>query len=107
MFSITLADGSSINNLTRNGSLFCSDNPSISRDTFKSNLQHVSISAGSDATPEDRAFTGSFDNMRLAYFKRRENGCEFIINPIPEQELQALQTQSDIDYIAMMTGVTL
>ena len=105
MYTITLANGNTINEVELNGSLFFTKQ-NISRDTFRAGLAHVSIS-GSTNNDNPEWEPGSYDNLRLSYFRDAGDVREFCFYYIPADELETLQQRGDIDYIAMMIGVTL
>ena len=110
-FSITLADGTSISGLELNGNNFVSKQE-VTEDTFKGKLGHVVITG--DAEADEAGLIGEHYNMELVQIKHYtkkvhgvDDGYYFVLRDIPAGELEKLQDRADIDYLAMMTGVTL
>ena len=110
-FSITLADGTRLAGLELNGNNFRSETE-ISEATFAGKLSHVVISG--DAEADEAGLIGEHNHMELvqiAHYTQKVHGCPdgwyFILRDIPTAELEKLQQRADIDYLAMMTGVTL
>lgn len=96
MYTITLEDGTVINNLQLNGNNFISQEkilPSI----FDGNLGVVTISDGKTEEVHE--------NMELIQITRMENEWWFILRDIPESEMKAAKLRSDVDYLAMMADI--
>lgn len=104
MISITLADGTLIQNLELNGTMFESKSE-ISKETFEGNLRSVSIQSDN---PDDTqsGLIGEFQNMRVTpILKDKNNTYSFGLYPIPANELLLEQLQGDISYLAMMQDI--
>lgn len=98
-YTITLADGTRIENLELNGNNFISDE-NLTDDTFEGNLSVVTIS---DGVKEK-----TYHNMELIQLmKDADNRIWFIINEIPSDKLERIKLQADMEYIAMMAGIKL
>lgn len=98
IYSITLSDGSVIENLKLNGNNFISE-VSVSSETFTDNCSPVIISDGE--TEEVHA------NMELVQITEMGDQYWFVLRDISEAEMEKIKMQSDIEYIAMMAGVEL
>ena len=79
---------------------------------FRGKLGHVTIAG--DAEADEAGLIGEHEHMELVQIKhytQKEHGMPdgwyFALREIPAAKLEALQNRGDIDYIAMMTGVTL
>lgn len=97
-YTITLADGTVLDNLKLNGNNFISSkivDPSI----FKGNCSPVTIS---DETHEE-----IHDNMELVQVKNVNGDYWIVLRDISKTELGLLKIKSDIDYLTMMSGVEL
>ena len=103
-FTVTLADGTQISGLELNGNNFISKTE-LTADTFKGKLSKVTITGDSEA--DEAGLIGEHKNMELVQVKKYGSEYWFILREIPATELERLQNRGDIDYIAMMTGVTL
>lgn len=113
MYTITLNDGTKIENLTMNGNNFIT-NESITREIFSGNLKHVKIESDNlpDMTQEfpdfenfdDISRTGEFENCELShYIKDAKGRIWFVIREIPSEKLERMKIRADIEYLAMMT----
>ena len=110
-FTITLADGTQLGGLELNGNNFVSKKE-VTEDTFKGKLGRVVIEG--DAEADDAGLIGTHEHMELvqvAHYTQATHGVEdgyyFVLRDIPASEIEALRNRGDIDYIAMMTGITL
>ena len=110
-FTITLADGTQLGGLELNGNNFVSKKE-VTEDTFKGKLGRVVIEG--DAEADDAGLIGTHEHMELvqvAHYTQAAHGVEdgyyFVLRDIPASEIEALRNRGDIDYIAMMTGITL
>lgn len=98
-YKITLADGTSIENLKLNGNNFIA-RIMIDPEIFTENCSPVVISDGTDEEIHS--------HMELVQVTEGESGDYwFVLRDISEEELSKIKTQSDIEYVAMMTGVEL
>lgn len=98
MYKITLADGTVLDSLQLNGNNFISDSK-IEKSVFEGNLSPVTISDGESETVHD--------NMELIQLLEYGGQSWFILRDYSEDELREMKMQSDIAYLAMMTGVEL
>lgn len=98
-YKITLADGTILDDLRRNGDNFIS-RTAISSGVFDGNCSPVVISDGAqDELHPD------MELVQIAVYAMGEHW--FVLRDIPAQELERLRMQSDIEYVAMMAGVEL
>ena len=97
-YAITLADGTALTDLRLNGNNYISD-AEVTPSTFAGNCSPVVISDGE--TEE------THDNMKLVQISQADGEYWFVLLDIPETELRRLKMQSDLEYLAMMTGVEL
>ena len=98
IYKITLADGSTIDNLKLNGNNFISEE-SIDPTIFKGNCSPVVINDG---------FNDELHNhMELVQITEVNGEYWFVLRDISLEELKQIKIQSDIEYLAMMTGVEL
>ena len=110
-FTITLADGTQLAGLEMNSNNFVSKTE-VTADTFRGKLARVIITG--DAEADEAGIIGEHHNMELvqiAHYTQAVHGVSdgwyFVLREIPAEELEKLQNRGDIDYIAIMTGVTL
>lgn len=98
IYSITLSDGTKLENLRLNGNNFISAVP-VTKEMFDGNCGKVTVSDGE--TEE------VYENLDLVQIT--ENGGEywFILRSLTPDELFRIKMQSDIEYIAMMADVEL
>lgn len=99
LYSITLADGTILDNLRMNGNNYIYQGE-LDYSIFDGNLSPVKISNGEDVEIHE--------HMELVkpYFDD-PGKTWFVLLDIPESELRYAQTRSDIMYLSMMTGVDL
>ncbi len=98
-YTITLADGTVIDNLKLNGNNFISDTP-INVDIFEYNCSNVVISDGTNSE--------THENMKLVQITEQEPGKYwFVLRELSVSELAQIKMQSDIEYVAMMAGIEL
>lgn len=98
-YEITLSDGSKISNLTLNGNNFVS-HAKVTENMFTGKLSEVTIT---DST----GYQEHHENMELIQIMPYDGDWYFIIRDIPAEELYKMQVRGDIDYIAMMGGISL
>lgn len=98
IYTITLADGTKIENLSLNGNNFITKEV-IEESVFEDNLSPVVINDGEMDTIHE--------NMELVQICQYGEEYWFILRDISEEELSKIKMQADIAYVAMMTGVTL
>lgn len=97
-YSVTLSDGTVIDNLTLNGNNYISSveiDPAI----FDYNCSPVVISDGVN--------NETHSVMELVQVTKQGSDFWFVLRDISETELAQMKMQSDIEYIAMMAGVEL
>lgn len=101
-YTITLADGKIIDNLTLNGNNFVSQTE-IKESIFDNNLSTVTIKddLGGEEVHHDMAL------VQVVHYTMEgiEPGWYFILRDVPEEERMKDKLRSDVDYIAMMTDV--
>ena len=109
--TIKLADGTQLDGLELNGNNFISKTK-VTEETFRGKLGHVTITG--DAEADEAGLIGEHGQMELvqvAHYTQATHGMKdgyyFVLRDIPAAELEKLQDRADIDYIAMMAGVTL
>ncbi len=103
-FTVTLADGTQLCGLELNGNNFISKTE-VTPATFAGKLSKVTISG--DAEADEAGLIGEHQNMELVQVKKYGAEYWFILRDMSASELERLKARGDIDYIAMMTGVTL
>lgn len=95
-WKITLSDGTKLENLGLNGNNFISE-AKITEDDFRGKLSKVTF--------EGKNFKQECNNMELVQIAHYEDGYYFVLREIPQEELEKLKMQSDIEYIAMMSDI--
>lgn len=95
-WKITLSDGTKLENLRLNGNNFISE-AEITEDDFRGKLSKVTV--------EGKDFKQEYNNMELVQIAHYEDGYYFVLREIPQEELDKLKMQSDIEYIAMMSDI--
>ena len=110
-FTVTLADGTQLGGLELNGNNF-SSKTKVTEETFRGKLAKVTITG--DAEADEAGLIGEHEHMELvqvAHYTQATHGMAdgyyFVLRDIPAAELEKLQDRADIDYLAMMAGVTL
>lgn len=96
IYTITLADGTQINNLRVNGNNFISDTI-IEADMFLGKCSRVVINDGNSEN--------TYENLELVQIAKHNEEYWFVLEMLTKEELQRLKDRADIDYIAMMTDV--
>ena len=99
IYTITLADGTVIENLRMSGNNYISETE-ITEDMFDGNLSEVVISDGESETVMHNA-----ELIQIADYG--DLGWYFILREIPAEELEKQQVQANIDYLAMMLDIEL
>ena len=94
-----------------NGNNFVSKTE-VTAETFRGKLGRVVITG--DAEADDAGLIGTHEHMELVqveHYTQAVHGCEygyyFVLRDIPAAELEKLQNRADLEYVAMMAGVTL
>lgn len=98
IYTVTLADGTQISNLTMNGNNFISTE-AIARSVFEDNCSPVVISDGENE--ETHAA------MSLIHLTEYEGETWFALRDVTEAELESIKNRSDIEYIALMCDIEL
>ena len=98
VYTITLADGTVISNLTMNGNNFVSETQ-ITSDMFEDNLFEVTIGDGE--------FEEVHENMELVQIAQYGDDYYFVLRDLTAEEIEKLSIRADIEYIAMMAGIEL
>lgn len=98
IYTITLSDGTKLENLTLNGNNFVSKEVRI-KEEFEDNLSPVTISDGVQQY--------TYENMELVHLQKYGEDYYFILRKIPKDVLEKMKIRSDMEYLAMMTGVDL
>lgn len=99
IYSITLADGTVIKNLIKNGDNFIS-RTEIEEELFEDNLSSVTISDGErEEVHSNMALTQVTHPNQLEWW--------FVLRDLTPDEISMIQLRSHIEYIAMMTDVEL
>lgn len=97
-YTITLEDGTVIDNLHLNGNNFISQEP-IDQEIFYGNLGTVIISNGENEE--------THKNMELIKLDKIDDNYWFILMEIPESKIFMAKLRSDMDYLAMMTDINI
>ena len=103
-FTVILSDGTQLTNLELNGNNFISDN-AITEETFSGRLSRVIITG--DPEEDECRLIGEHENMALVRVQERDGKSWFILRDMSHDELEKLKDRSNIDYLAMMTGIDL
>ena len=98
IYSVTLADGSTIDNLTLNGNNYVSKTK-IDKSIFDGNCHSVTISDGENETVHENMECVQVTQMGAEYW--------FVLRELSESELKEAKIQASIEYIAMMCDVEL
>jgi hypothetical protein len=97
-WTITLADGTTLEGLGLNGNNYISSKK-ITEDVFTDNLNTVTISDGEHEEVHE--------NMELVRITKVGANYWFILRDLTAQELAEMKTQANIEYIAMMADIDL
>lgn len=97
-YKITLSDGTVINNLSLNGNNFISKT-SVTKEMFTDKCIPVTIN---DGTMDE-----IHNNMALVQVSEGNGEYWFVLRDISLEELSIIKMQSDIEYVAMMSGIEL
>lgn len=98
IYTITLKDGTRIENLRMNGNNFISQEQ-INPEIFDGNLGEVTINDGEN----DEAH----ENMGLVQVTQMGDEYWFVLRDIPASEIANEKLRSDLDYLAMMADVVI
>lgn len=93
--TITLSDGTQLKNIEVNGNNYISKT-AVTEETFEGNLSEVIIDGV------------TFTNMALVQLQEHEYGTYwFILREKSSQEIENEQLRSDLEFLALASGVTL
>lgn len=98
-YTIVLADGTEITDLTLNGNNFVSQTE-ITEDIFEGNMAPVIIKHGD--VEEVHIY---MDLVQIQTYGESMPGWYFILRDVTPDELERGKVRSDIDYLYMMTGI--
>ena len=98
-YTVVLADGTEIKNLTRNGDNYISDS-FVSPDIFENNCSPIIFK-------EDEAITETWPFAELVQMQPHGRQYWIVFREITSSELERKKIRADIDYIAMMADVDL
>lgn len=99
IYSVTLADGTIIKNLVKNGDNFISRSE-IEEDLFEDNLSSVTINDGErEEVHSNMALTQVTHPNQLEWW--------FVLRDLTPEEISMLKLKSTVEYIAMMADVEL
>lgn len=96
IYTITLEDGTQIENLRLNGNNFISQEQ-INPEIFDGNLEKVTINDGENDEVHE--------NMGLVQVTQMGDEYWFVLRDIPASEIANKKLRSDLDYLAMMADV--
>ncbi len=108
MYSITLNDGSKLEGFTLKNNCLVTDK-AITAATFAGKLNPVTI-AGTKGDNDDEDFgglIGTHPHMEVAYIKQDGNTYRLALSDIPAWLWEREQLKANVEFLAMMTGVTL
>lgn len=98
VYTITLSDGTKLENITMNGSNYVSQTE-ITEADFEGKLAQITISDGE--TEE------VMENVILVQIVHYADGYYFVLIPTPESALVQQKLRSDVDYLALMSDIDL
>lgn len=110
-WTVTLADGTAIENLTLNNGANTFHSPAeITEDTFDGKLSEVHISA-SDGDMTGCAYPDTLHNAELVQIMQPTDTPDgqwaFILREIPADDLFKARTQAQLDFLALSTDINL
>lgn len=108
MFKITLADGTTLNNIGLNATTLVSYEP-LDTSIFEDNLAPVIFEwEGEIDNPEIPFFVGKHEMMEFNDVGEIVEGeYWFVLSDVPEDQIRYAKIRANIDYLAMMTDVEL
>lgn len=98
LYSIILADGTAFDNLRLNGNNFISSVP-VSAAAFKNNCSPLTITDGEHQEVHEHA--------ELVQITVDNGEYWIVIRDLSPEELRQIKMRSDIEYLAMMSGIEL
>lgn len=102
-WTITLSDGTKLENLGLNGNNFISE-AEIKEDIFENNLSKVIIE-GIDENGQ--AVKEEHEYMELVQIVKYDDGYYFVLRDLSQDEIDKMKMQADIEYLAMMSDIEL
>lgn len=98
IYTLVLSDGSTIENLTKNGNNYISKT-ALTEDVFDGKLFSVT----------EKSVDGELEmtNLELVQITEDQGECWFVLRELSPVEIQLVQMSSDIDFLAMMQDVDL
>ena len=101
-WKITLSDGTQFKNLRLNGNNFVSEKE-ITKDDFKGKLSKVTI----EGIENGQEVVKEYERMELVQIVHYEDGYHFVLRGLSQDELFKIQTQANLEYLAMMSDIDL
>jgi hypothetical protein len=101
-FKITLSDGTKFENLKLSGNYYITQKEITEKD-FKGKLSKVII----EETEDKKTTKNEYTHMELIQILHYEDGYYFALRELSQDEIDKITIQSNIEYLAMMTGVDL
>lgn len=101
-FKITLSDGTKFENLKLSGNYYITDK-SITEKDFKGKLSKVII----EEIENGNTIKNEYNYMELIQILHYEDGYYFALRELSKDEIDKINIQGNIEYLAMMTGVDL
>ena len=98
IYTVTLADGTEIGNLRLNGNNYISQSE-VDPAIFTGNCSPVTISNGENSEVHE--------NMDLVQVTRMGTEYWFVLRDLSTDEMEKIRNRSDLEYLAMLTGVEL
>lgn len=101
-WKITLSDGTQLKNLGLNGNNFVSEKE-ITEDDFKGKLSKVTI----EGIENGQEVIKEYERMELVQIVHYKDGYHFVLRELSQDELFKIQTQANLEYLAMMSDIDL
>ena len=101
-WKITLSDGTQFKNLRLNGNNFVSEKE-ITKDDFKGKLSKVTI----EGIENGQEVVKEYERMELVQIVHYEDGYQYVLRELSQDELFKIQTQANLEYLAMMSDIDL
>lgn len=98
IYTMTLADGTVISQLKKNGDNYISSEK-LTEDMFQGNLSEVTV--------ESEEGKETHSNMDLVQITTMNGEYWFVLRPLSDIEMQMSMMESNIDFLAMMQDVEL
>lgn len=105
MISITLNDGTILENLAVDGSYFVTSEK-ITPETLEQKLSPLTIT---DDTQDEHTTPpiapGTYNNVKLAHFMTENDTYQFTLKVLSPSEVKDLKTAAQIAYLSMMSDI--